>query len=240
MQMSNLSEVNVAILAGGVGTRLTSLTKEKPKVLAQVSEHPFLEYLLHQLNRANFKKAILCTGYLSDQVEKTFGRTYKNLHIYYSSEQIPLGTAGSLRKALPLLNSETILVMNGDSFCAVNFNIFWQFHLRKNSNASIILTHVADTSRYGKVKIRSDDSIIEFQEKKRRSGAGLINAGIYMINKTFIAEIPEGKEISIEKDIFPKWINKRFYGYRCNNNFIDIGTPEDYAHADHFFTHYQL
>lgn len=239
-RISNLSQITVAILAGGPGTRLKSLIKGKPKVLAQVREHPFLEYLLHQLNRANFKKVVLCTGYLSDHVEKAFGRRYKNLRLYYSLEQIPLGTAGSLRKSFPLLNSETILVMNADSFCAVNFKKFWQFHLRKNSKASLVLTSVSDPSRFGKVKLGINDSITQFQEKKAGSGAGFVNAGIYLINKAFIAEFPQDKEISIEKDIFPNWIGKGFYGYKSNNKFIDIGTPENYARAEQFFAQYKI
>lgn len=238
-QISKLSQITVAILAGGFGNRLQTV-KRKPKVLAEVRKHPFLEYLLHQLNQAKFKKVILCTGYLSDQVEKTFGGRYKNLHLYYSPEQIPLGTAGSLRKAFPLLNSETILVMNGDSFCEVDFKKFWQFHFSKNSKASLALTSVSDTSRYGKVKLGSDDSIIEFQEKKEESGTGLVNAGIYLINISLLAAIPQGKEISLEKDVFPNWIGKGFYGYKGNNNFIDIGTPESYAQAEQCFAQYQL
>lgn len=75
--MSNLSEISVAILAGGFGTRLQSTVKGKPKVLAEVRKHPFLEYLLRQLNQANFKKIILCIGYLGVQVKKRFGGRYK-------------------------------------------------------------------------------------------------------------------------------------------------------------------
>lgn len=238
--MSNLSEINVVILAGGVGSRLRSKVMGKPKVLAEVRKHPFLEYLLHQLDQANFKKIILCTGYLSDQIEKTFGRNYRNLHLYYSPEQTPLGTAGSLRKALPLLNSETILVMNGDSFCEVDFKKFWQFHLSKNSNVSIVLSSTSDISHYGNVKLGNDDSVIRFQEKKRRNQEGFVSAGIYLINKDYIAGIPRGKKVSVEKDVFPNWVGKGFYGYKSNHNFIDIGTPENYIQAEQFFAKQQL
>lgn len=238
--MSNLSEISVAILAGGLGTRLQTKVMGKPKVLAEVRRHPFLEYLLSQLNKANFKKIVLCTGYLGEQVEKAFGRKYKNLRLHYSSEQTPLGTAGSLRKAFPLLNSETILVMNGDTFCEVDFKKFWQFHLNKTAKVSIVLSLVSDVSSYGKVRLKNNDSIIEFQEKKAGRTAGLINAGIYLINKAQISKIPQGIDISIEKDVFPNWIGKGFYGYKGNNYFIDIGTPENYIQAEQFFADYQL
>ena len=126
--------------------------------------------------------------------------------------------------------------MNGDSFCDLNFKKFWQFHLDKHSKASIALSSISDTSRFGKVELGNSDKIIEFQEKRTESGQGLINAGIYLIKKTLIAEIPMGKKVSIERDIFPTWIGKEFYGYKENSNFIDIGAPESYAGADKFFS----
>ncbi len=239
-QISNLSEINVAILAGGFGTRLRSAVSGKPKVLAEVNGHPFLEYLLNQLNNVHFKKIVLCTRYLSDQVEKTFGKEYKNLHLLYSREQTVLGTAGSLRYALPLFTSKIILVMNGDSFCNVDFKKFSQFHVSKKSKVTIVLSKISDTSHFGKVKLGVDDSITGFQEKQTGSGSGFANAGIYLISKAFISKIPEDKQLSIEKDIFSSWIGKGFYGYKNNNSFIDIGTPENYAQAEKFFAQYQL
>lgn len=240
MQISKPSDISVTILAGGLGTRLQPTVSGIPKVLAEVRGHPFLEYVLNQLNNSHFKKAVLCTGYLSEQIEKTFGNRYKNLHLLYSTERSALGTAGSLRYALPQLSSETILVMNGDSFCEVDFKKFWQFHVDHKSKATIVLSEVSDTSRFGKVKFNIDNSIIGFQEKQAGGGAGFVNAGIYLINKAFIAKIPQGKQISIEKDIFPNWIGKGFYGYMDNHNFIDIGTSEDYTQAEKFFAQYQL
>lgn len=236
--LGDFRNITAVILAGGLGTRLKSPVKNKPKVLVKIRDHPFLEYLLHQLDQAGFKKVVLCTGYLGDQIEKTFGSKYKHLRLYYSRELIPLGTAGSIRKALPLLNSGTVFVMNGDSFCDLDFKKFWQFHISKKAKASLVLAKIPDARHSGKVKLRSDDSISQFQEKKRK-GPGLINAGIYLVDKTLIKEIPERK-LSLEIDIFPNWIGCGFYGYRSNNHFIDIGTPESFIRAEHFFARYQL
>lgn len=236
--MSNLSNITVAILAGGIGKRLQSVVFDRPKVLAEVNNRPFLEILLNQLDFSGFQNVVICTGYLGDQIKRAFGNKYKKLNLVYSHEFSPLGTAGALRFALPLLQSPIILAMNGDSFCEVDFKKFWQFHLTKAAKASLVLSSVSDTSRFGKVKLGSNDSIIGFQEKK--DGAGFINAGIYLIKKSLIEKIPESKEISIEKDVFPNIIGKGFYGYRSNNNFIDIGTPVDFAQAEEFFAQFKL
>lgn len=233
--MSSLSDISVAILAGGLGTRIAGVVKGKPKVLAEVRGHPFLEYLLNQLNTAHFKKIVLCTGFLSEQIEKTFGKQYKNLRLFYSSEHSPLGTAGSLRKALPLLTSETVLVMNGDSYCEVDLIKFWHFHKNKSSNVSVVFSSVANTSRYGTVTLGKAGNVLRFQEKKSRNAAGFVNTGIYLINRAQIAKIPARKSASMEKDIFPRLIGKRFYGYRTRSTFIDIGTPESLSEAQKFF-----
>lgn len=237
--MQSLSEINVVILGGGLGTRLQSVVRESPKVLASVNEKPFLEFLLNQLNNSHFRKIILCTGYLSDQIEKQFGKKYKKLNLNYSVEQSPLGTAGGLRNAYPLFDSETILVMNGDSYCKVDFKKFWQFHQIKKAKASILLTSVSDTRRYGKVDVRGS-KIVGFSEKNKKKGSGCINAGIYLIDKNLIFEIPKDKKLSLEKDIFPNLVGSGFYGLKSKDKFIDIGTPESYEVAQNFFANYKI
>lgn len=232
--MSDLSEITVAILAGGLGTRLQSVVKDKPKVLAEVSGHPFLEYILEQLNKNSFKSVVFCTGYLANQIESTFGKRYKNLNLLYSSEQVPLGSAGGLRKALPLLDSETILVMNGDSFCDIDFEKFLHFHKEKKSNATLVVSSVSDTSQSGTVELNSDGTITSFLEKSGNK-EGTVSVGVYLINRSFIEKIPEKQNVSLEKEVFPDWIGMGFYGLRVDNSFIDIGTPENYKKAEQFF-----
>lgn len=226
----------VAILAGGRGTRLQSVVQKKPKVLATVRRRPFLSYILDQLHAAHFQNVVLCTGFHGDHIKKMFGRTYKNLRLAYSQESKPLGTAGSLRLALPLLLSDIILVMNGDSFCPIDFKKLWFFHTRKKSKATVVLSNVSDTSRFGSVILGKQNDIIAFEEKKRTSEPSYVNAGIYLVNKGFIGDIPVGKKMSLEKHIFPKWIGRGLYGYKTKIPFIDIGTAESYAQSPQFFS----
>ncbi len=233
--MSKLSDIAVAILAGGLGKRLRSKVYGRPKVLAEVGNVPFLQKLLDQLNLAGFKNVVLCIGYLGRQIREKFGKSYKNLNLLYSEEEIPLGTAGALRLVLPLLKSETVLVMNGDSFCDVDFKEFLYFHSNKKAVASLVISKVNKTDGFGRVNLGLKDKVIGFEEKKKDKGSGFMNAGIYLIKRVLIAEIPSNKEISLEEEIFPKWIGKKMYGYKTNGRFIDIGIPESYSEAKKFF-----
>ncbi len=95
-----LSNVSVAVLAGGLGTRLRSVVADRPKVLARIRSQPFLTYLLDQIAAAGCRSVVLCTGYLGEQIESTFGKNYGPLRLIYSREQEPLGTACALKLAI--------------------------------------------------------------------------------------------------------------------------------------------
>jgi len=95
-----LSNVSVAVLAGGLGTRLRSVVADRPKVLAEIRSQPFLTYLLDQIAAAGCRSVVLCTGYLGEQIESTFGKNYGPIRLIYSREQEPLGTAGALKLAI--------------------------------------------------------------------------------------------------------------------------------------------
>lgn len=233
--MEDLANVTVAILAGGLGTRLRLVVVSKPKVLAEIRGQPFLKFLLDRLDSTGFKEVVVCTGYLGNKVQAKFGNTYGNLKLRYSQEFSPLDTAGAVRLALPLLKSDTVMVMNGDSFCSANLVDFVKFHFQKKANATILLTKVADTSRYGRVDVDQSGKIMGFQEKKENSGAGWINAGIYLISRSYLSEISGTGAVSFEKDLFLNWINRGFYGYQSRGRFIDIGTRESFAFAKQFF-----
>ncbi|MGK7903148.1 MAG: nucleotidyltransferase family protein [Hormoscilla sp.] len=235
MAVQELADTQAAILAGGMGTRLRSVVADRPKVLAKVGDRPFLAYLLDRLAAAGIAEVVLCIGYLGTQVQTTFGDTYKNLNLVYSQESSPLGTAGALRLALPLLKSESVLVMNGDSFCDVSFQEFWARHCIKKAEVTLALTKVPDTRRYGRVQVDTDGKVLSFEEKGNSSGAGWINAGIYLLQRQQLSEIPSTGSVSLEREMLPTWIRTGVYSYQANGRFIDIGTPESYAQAEEFF-----
>ena len=233
--MEGLSNVTAAILTGGLGTRLRPRLADRPKVLADVRGRPFLSYLLDQLAHHEARDVVVCTGHLGEQVRAAFGDSYGTLRLAYSRELSPLGTAGALRLALPLLHSESVLVMNGDSFCDVDLGAFFSWHDTQRANGSLVLVRKSDTTRSGRVGVDVKGRITRFEEKGRQAGPGWINAGIYLLTQRLLRTIPVGGAASLERELFPGWIHHGLYGYQSNGRFLDIGTPEAYALAEQFF-----
>ena len=232
--VSAFSDLSVAVLAGGLGTRLRPVISDRPKALAEIHGRPFLAYLLDQLLNAGSSRVVLCTGHLGEQIEQAFGKRYRKLQISYSRETRPLGTGGALRLALPHLLSDPVLVMNGDSFCATDLTGLWAWHCNRGSQATMLLAEASNTERYGSVKIDFDGTVTQFVEKKQ-GGSGSINAGVYLLSRQVIRSIAVGTAVSLEHDVFPTLINHGLYGYRQSGPFLDIGTPEDFAAAEQFF-----
>jgi NDP-sugar pyrophosphorylase family protein len=233
--MHNLSDITAVILAGGLGTRLRSVVSNIPKVMAKISNRPFLTFLLEQLILAKAREVVLCTGFMTDKIQEILGDTYKSLKIVYSIESQPLGTGGALRLALPCFNSDPILVMNGDSFVNTDLTAYVEWFFTKEHQASLLLVNVPDTGRYGKVIVAEDGLLLGFKEKASNSGPGWINAGIYILKKSLVASIPADRSFSLEREFFPSLVGKGLYGFCSSGTFIDIGTPESYRRAENIF-----
>lgn len=230
-----LSQVPAVILAGGFGTRLRSVVPDRQKVIAEVKERPFLVYLFEQLSASGIRNAIVCIGHLGEQVKSAVGDSYGDIHITYSQEISPLGTAGAIRAALPFITSGTVLVMNGDSYFDMDLRVFWEWYCERKTHAALSLTEVPDTKRYGRVHLEENGRILKFEEKKEAGGPGWINAGIYLFECSLLENIPSGRPVSMEKEMFPSWISTGLYGFRSSGKFIDIGTPDSYRLAERFF-----
>jgi NDP-sugar pyrophosphorylase family protein len=225
-------DVTAVILAGGLGTRLRSVVADRPKALADVAGRPFLDRILDQITSFGIGRAVLCVGYMAEQIEQQYGDHYKSLALSYSVERSLLGTGGALRYALEQVHTDTFLGLNGDSFCKYNFNEFLAFHDTKKANVSILLACVPEVSAFGSVEVNERQEVVRFTEKRIVSGEGLVNAGVYLMQKSMLSEIPAGRVLSLEKEILPHWINRGFFGYRNHDEgFLDIGTPETYNSA---------
>ena len=232
---TSLSGIGVAILAGGLGTRLRSVVADRSKVIAEVNGRPFLSYILDHLAAAGFAEAVLCTGYGGAGLEKSLGDNHSGLRLRYSHETEPRGTAGALRLALPQIEAGDWLVLNGDSFCDADLPAFCRFHRQSGAKASLVLTHTDDPGRFGLVEVLPTKEIAAFREKVPGAAPGWVNAGIYLISRPLLAQLPEGRSISLERDCFPTWVGHGLFGYQSGGRFLDIGTPESYGQAAAFF-----
>ncbi|HAZ10393.1 MAG TPA: galactokinase [Candidatus Omnitrophica bacterium] len=229
--------MTVIILAGGLGMRLRPAIKDQPKVLASVHGRPFIFYLLDQLARIGLKDVVLCTGYLGGQIQDLLGNSYGGMCLSYSQELSPLGTAGALRRAASLIRSSLTLVMNGDSYCDVDLQAFLDWHQSRIASTTLLLTYLNDASRYGLVEVNKSGSILSFIEKNNKNGPGWINAGIYLLRRDMILDIPDNMDaVSLERDVFPNWVGKGLRGYKTQCRFLDIGIPAAYAVAEDFFS----
>jgi len=216
------------ILAGGFGTRLQTVLKDKPKPMVDIDGKPFLEYQLKELKKAKFSDVILCTGYKSESIESYF-KTGEQLgiSIEYSEEKVPLGTAGALKNAEYLLRNP-FLVMNGDTFIEIDFQNFFTLHIQKKSMFSIALVSNKNQPDCGSVRIDKNGRIKNFEEKKVLKDGHLVNMGVYIIDPVILNYIPKNKEYSLEKELVPDLISKgiKCYGFCFQSLFMDIGTPE--------------
>jgi NDP-sugar pyrophosphorylase family protein len=233
--MTELSEVTAAILVGGLGTRLRCVVADRPKVLAEVLGRPFLSYLLDPITQAGVPEAVLCTGYMGEQVRDAFGDSYRGMKLTYSKEASPLGTGGALRLALPLLATPRAVVFNGDSYCPTDLRGMWGRHERAGARATMLLVEVPDTSRFGRVETDAEGRVIRYEEKGGRPAPGWINAGVYLMDRAVVESIPTGRPVSLEREVFPAWIGRGLCGHRGPGPFLDIGTPESYREAERFF-----
>jgi NDP-sugar pyrophosphorylase family protein len=230
-----LDHIPAMILVGGLGTRLRSVLPDHQKVVAPVAGRPFLFRLLDQLADGGVTRVILCTGYKAEQVAELVGNGYRSLRISYSPEPTPLGTAGALRHGLSVVDTDTMLAMNGDSFCEVDLAAMWESHQRHRANATLAVIETSETRAGGRVTFDGNDAITSFVEKGSAPSAGWINAGIYLLQRPVLQSISPERAVSIERDVFPAWIGRGLYAYRTAGKFLDIGTPEAYTVAQQVF-----
>jgi len=101
----------------------------------------------------------------------------------------------------------------------------------KDADIVVVLQAVANVTRYGSVALDHDGRVTEFIEKGIRAGPGLINAGVYLLRKEVVRGLPAGTAISLERDIFPRLLDRGVYGLVCTGLFIDIGIPDDFKRA---------
>lgn len=225
-----MSSGQAVLLVGGRGTRLGELTAQMPKPLLPVAGRPFLSHLIERLAAQGFRDILLLTGYLAAVFEPFQAEwSARGVTLTCRVEPEPAGTGGALHLALPDLAPE-FLLLNGDSFFAVDLADFTVPPLPPGVDGRLALRAMPVTGRYGTVRL-ADGRICGFQPRAAEGGPGLINAGVYWLRRAVVAE-NSGLPYSLEADVFPRLAAAgRLEGRVFDGYFLDIGIPEDFARA---------
>ena len=216
------------ILAGGLGTRLQGVIGNYPKCMAPVNGKPFLSYVFDYLDSQKCTRVILSLGYKHDVIIDWLETQDLLFELDYLIEYEPLGTGGGIQAAMEEAATDDVAVLNGDTLFMVDLQAQLKFHKGNNATTTLALKKMHKFDRYGIVNTDTSGVITSFEEKQYRE-EGLINGGIYIINReAFLAKkLPE--KFSFEKDYLEQFTKeKKFYGFESDSYFIDIGIPEDY------------
>jgi len=255
---SALQNMDVVILCGGMGTRLREVVSDRPKPMAAIGGKPFLQLLVEHVASFGFRRFILCAGYMAETIEKwVSGVGYRDgggqrpevgsqksevggretgsggrIGVIVSREDKPLGTGGALWNATPLINGEMCVVLNGDSFCAVDYNAFIARHRETGAAATVAVTGLEDAGDYGTVNLDGSGRITGFIEKTGARQKGLVNAGVYAFDMSVLRGSRPQDRFSLERDVFPRLAAEgRLFGWNTPAPLLDIGTPERYSEA---------
>ena len=224
---------DAVLLCGGAGLRLKSVTSNTPKAMASIAGRPFIELLLRQLRRHGFSRAILAVGYQKEAIASYFGERAFGLKLEYSAESSPLGTGGALCNAAHLIESDIVLVMNGDTYTNIDLCRFVVGHSQAMADASVVVVTADARDDCGSVLIDRNGKLVRFEEKQPRYESKYVNAGIYIMSRTILSSIPHGTQISLERELIPRWLKEgKHINAVCHiGTTTDIGTPERYHRA---------
>ena len=220
------------ILAGGLGTRLRSEVADLPKCMAPVAGKPFLHWVINYLQSQGVTSFVFSLGYMHEIIEKYVDETYSFSHVQFIVEKEPLGTGGAIKLAIQLCKQENVLVANGDTLFEIDNKALWEKHIESNSACTLALKPMQQFERYGAVTINENNIITAFREKKYMV-QGLINGGVYLINRHTFNQINLPEKFSFEKDFLEKYLDTlTMIGVEDDGYFIDIGIPEDFKKAN--------
>ena len=221
------------ILAGGEGTRLRPLTMTVPKPVVPLANRPFITYMFDWLDHHGFDDIVMSCGFLAEGVREVLGTGRLNgVTVQYVDEPEPLGTAGAVKLAEPVLG-ERFAVLNGDVLTDLDISKLRTFHEQHGATATLGLYPVEDPSSYGVVVTAEDGRVEEFLEKPAPGTAPTnhVNAGMYMLEHEVLEHIDGGRKVSFEREVFPSLVGAGLHALPLEGYWMDIGTPQRYLQA---------
>lgn len=234
--MAEGAMVEAVIMAGGEGARLRPLTCDLPKPMAPVANRPIMDHIVRLLKGQGVPRAFATLHFLADEVESYFGDGAEfGLPLGYSVEDVPLGTAGSVRRLMDRLE-ETFLIISGDALTDFDLRPAVEFHRSRGAVATLVLTRVPDPLEYGVVIVDNEGTVQRFLEKPSAGEvfSDTVNTGIYIVEPEALERVPRDHAFDFSKDLYPALLAEGalLCGYVADGYWTDIGNLEQYRTAN--------
>ncbi len=230
--------MKAVVMAGGEGSRLRPLTSRRPKPLAPVANKPVMEHIVDLLRRHGVTEIVATLHYLADEIESYFGdgRDF-GVRMSYVVEDTPLGTAGAVKMAEPLLSDAPFVVISGDALTDLDLDALAAEHASSGAFATITLKRVNNPLEFGVVIVDEHHHITRFLEKPSWGEifSDTINTGIYMLDPGIFAYMEAGKSYDFSRDLFPRLMHegKLVQGFITQDYWTDIGNLQQYQQANY-------
>src|SRR6266581_3118842 len=234
--------MKAVVMAGGEGSRLRPLTVKRPKPMVPIVGKPVMEHILNLLKRHGITEVVVTVQYLASNIEDYFGNgSQLGMHITYSREDVPLGTAGSVKNAEEQLltrgNEEPFLIISGDALTDYDLTDLINYHKEKKSLATLLLAHVHNPLEYGVIITNESGHITQFLEKPSWGEvfSDTINTGIYVIDPKVLSYFEKNKQFDFSQELFPLMLKNGdpLYGYIANSGYwCDVGNLPEYMRAN--------
>ena len=228
--------MKAVVMAGGEGTRLRPMTANQPKPLLPVANRPIMEHVLRLLKRHGFDETIVTVQFLAALVRNYFGDGEEfGMSLQYATEEMPLGTAGSVRNAEDALRDGPFLVISGDALTDMDLSEMVRQHKENGALVTVGLARVPDPLEFGIVITQEDGRIQRFLEKPTwgQVFSDTVNTGVYVMEPEVLAEVPPGQVVDWSGDVFPRLLKRGapLFGYVSEGYWEDVGTHESYLKA---------
>jgi mannose-1-phosphate guanylyltransferase len=215
------------ILAAGLGTRVRPFTFFRAKATLPLFNVPFIYYPLHYCSVNGIQEAIVNLHAHPDSVRKAAGNQYRNIPISYSEEPEILGTAGAMRKAIPILDGDPFLVMNSDMLTDIPLQDVLNFHRDSQADITLVIMKDARFSHYGGLYFEGDP--LRLSGFRSGPGESYHYTGLQVVSPHVLEHIPEGKKTGIFTDIYPTIMkDKKIYGFVYHGFWKEMGNLREY------------
>ena len=220
---------SVAILAGGLATRLRPLTEEIPKSLIEVCGEPFICHQLEYLRKQGISSVVLCVGYLGEMIHEVVGDGSRwDMHVSYSPDgPVPLGTGGAIRQALPLLG-EYFFILYGDSYLPINFSDVEKTYAASGKKG--LMTVLKNQNRWDNSNVEFDaGQITEYNKFVIRPQMHYIDYGLGLLQSATLQAYPAGQSFDLSKIYNDLSLTGELAGYEVFERFYEIGSHQGIA-----------